>query len=84
MQKISVEKNVPPPKEKSRSEPLYPWLTMKIGDSFVVHGRVSASSARGSFRRYQRMGLLHKNLSVQQRVMDDQSVRLWLVRKGEA
>lgn len=86
MQKITIDTDIQPPANKSRKDPLYPWLSMKVGDSFVVEGRVAAASARGSFRRYQRMGLIPRTMSVAQRSEEDnfgdKSVRLWLV-EGE-
>ena len=85
MTKIDIDKDIPPPTTKSRKDPLYPWLSMKPGDSFVVEGRTLSSAARGSFRRYQRMGLISQDLTVAQRAEDrypnDQSIRLWLVER---
>ena len=88
MSKIEIDKDIPPPTAKSRKDPLYPWLTMKPGDSFVVEGRTLASAARGSFRRYQRIGLIPPELTVAQRAEDgypaDQlrpPIRLWLVER---
>jgi hypothetical protein len=87
MSKIDIDKDIPPPDTRSRKDPLYPWLSMKPGDSFVVEGRTLAAAARGSFRRYQRMGLIPPEFSVAQRVEElrpnDQSVRLWLVERGK-
>ena len=84
---LPIDSNVPLPKGTTRNTPLYPWLTMKPGDSFAVSGKVAASAARGSFRRYQKMGLMPINMSVMQRISDEGSdqgvvVRLWLVRKA--
>lgn len=85
MDKIAIDTDIPPPVTKSRKDPLYPWLSMKPGDSFVVEGRTLAAAARGSFRRYQKMGLIPPELTVAQRTEeqypDDQSVRLWLVER---
>jgi hypothetical protein len=85
MDKIAIDTDIPPPVTKSRKDPLYPWLSMKPGDSFVVEGRTLAAAARGSFRRYQKMGLIPLDLTVAQRTEEqyptDQSVRLWLVER---
>lgn len=85
MDKIAIDTDIPPPVTKSRKDPLYPWLSMKPGDSFVVEGRTLAAAARGSFRRYQKMGLIPPELTVAQRTEEqyptDQSVRLWLVER---
>jgi hypothetical protein len=85
MDKIAIDTDIPPPVTKSRKDPLYPWLSMKPGDSFVVEGRTLAAAARGSFRRYQKMGLIPPEFSVAQRTEDryptDLSVRLWLVER---
>lgn len=87
MDKIAIDKDIPPPATKSRKDPLYPWLSMKVGDSFEVQGRTLAAAARGSFRRYQRMGLIPPELTVAQRTEgtslpeEYQSVRLWLVER---
>jgi hypothetical protein len=81
---IDIDRHVPLPKGETRNIPLYPWLTMKVGDSFVVVGKISASAARGSFRRYQKLGQIPENLKAIQRTMDDEGpghVRLWLVEK---
>jgi len=89
MDKIAIDKDIPPPSTKSRKDPLYPWLSMKVGDSFEVQGRTLAAAARGSFRRYQRMGLIPPELTVAQRTDESslitpaefQPVRLWLVER---
>jgi hypothetical protein len=82
MDKIAIETDVPPPTNKSRKDPLYPWLSMKPGDSFLVQGRTSAAAARGSFRRYQKMGLVPQDWTVAQRTDDNYlSVRLWIVER---
>ena len=88
MDKIAIDTDIPPPTTKSRKDPLYPWLSMKVGDSFEVQGRTSAAAARGSFRRYQRMGLIRPDLTVAQRTEGTSlpeeylAVRLWLVERG--
>ena len=82
MDKISIDTDIPPPVSKSRKDPLYPWLSMKVGDSFVVEGRTEAASARGSFRRYQKMGLIPPHLVVSQRAEEKTwQIRLWLVER---
>jgi hypothetical protein len=82
MNKIAIDKDIPPPVTKSRKDPLYPWLTMKVGDSFMVEGRTEAASARGSFRRYQKMGLIPLSLAVSQRAEEKTwCIRLWLVER---
>ena len=87
--KISVQSGVPLPKERPRHEPNYPWLKMKVGDSFLVYGRTMAASARGSFKRYQRMGKIPANWSVTQRAsvetatIDGPAIRLWIVDDGQ-
>lgn len=79
-EKHKVERDVPPPVDKPRSEAIYPWLTMKPGDSFVVEDRVAAASARGSFYRYQKLGKISKSWSVLQRTVEgERTVRLWLM-----
>jgi hypothetical protein len=77
----SVQSNVPMPKVRPRHLPLYPWLTMKPGDSFVVYGRVAAAASRGSFGRYQRMGKIAPNMKCVQRREEgtEDGVRVWLV-----
>lgn len=80
--KHKVERNVPPPTGRPRSEPVYPWLTMSPGDSFTVEDRVAAASARGSFYRYQKLGKIPASYTVLQRtvgVNGDRTVRLWLM-----
>ena len=83
--KITVQSGVPVPGDRTRNEPNYPWLQMKVGDSFVVYGRTMAASARGSFKRYQKMGKIPANWSVTQRMsvepstIDGPSIRLWIV-----
>jgi hypothetical protein len=82
MDKIAIDKDIPPPVTKSRKDPLYPWLSMKVGDSFVVEGRTEAASARGSFRRYQSMTLIPAHLTVSQRAEEKTfQIRLWLVER---
>jgi hypothetical protein len=82
MDKIAIDKDIPPPVTKSRKDPLYPWLSMKVGDSFVVEGRTEAASARGSFRRYQSMALIPAHLTVSQRAEEKTfQIRLWLVER---
>lgn len=79
-EKPRVDRDVPPPVGRTKSDAFYPWLTMKPGDSFTVEDRVAAASARGSFYRYQRMGKISKSWSVVQRVAEDgRTVRLWLM-----
>jgi hypothetical protein len=86
---IRIESNVPLPKGKARNTRLYPWLDMKLGDSFVVAGRTAACAARGSFRRYQSMGKLPSNWRVKQQVVEGDTeaanfvmyVRMWLVEE---
>jgi hypothetical protein len=84
MTEISIDTNVPPPTGQTRKDPLYPWLSMRVGDSFVVHGRTAAAAARGSFQRYQKMGKIPPELTVSQRTEFNYTgltVRLWLVEK---
>ena len=83
--KITVQSGVPVPGGRTRNEPNYPWLQMKVGDSFVVYGRSMAASARGSFRRYQKIGRIPANWSVLQRssvetgTIEGNAIRLWIV-----
>lgn len=79
-EKLRVDRDVPPPVDRTKSDALYPWLKMKPGDSFTVADRLAAASARGSFYRYQRVGKIPKSWSVVQRVVEgERTVRLWLV-----
>lgn len=36
---IQIDKGVPLPKRRLPSEPMYPWRSMEIGDSFFVEKR---------------------------------------------
>lgn len=77
-----VQSNVPMPKVRPRHLPLYPWLTMKPGDSFTVQGRVAAAAARGSFDRYKRMGKIPANWKcIQHTDGDSEDIRLWLTEE---
>jgi hypothetical protein len=84
---IRIESNVPLPKDRPRNLRLYPWLDMKLGESFVVSGRTAACAARGSFRRYQSMGKLPSNWRVKQQVVEDSAtdfvvrIRMWVVEE---
>ena len=82
---ITIENNIPLPKSETRNVPLYPWLTMVPGDSFVVIGKIAASAARGSFRRYQTMGKIPADLKAVQRTLPMQGgqdrIRLWLEKR---
>jgi hypothetical protein len=77
-----VQRNVPMPKVRPRHLPLYPWLTMKPGDSFTVQDRTAAAAARGSFDRYKRMGKLPANVKcVQHTEEGSDEIRLWLTEE---
>lgn len=77
-----IQENVPMPKVRPRHLPLYPWLTMKPGDSFLVPDRVAAAAARGSFDRYKRMGKLPANAKcVQFTEEGSNEIRLWLAEE---
>jgi hypothetical protein len=84
---IAIENNIPLPKSETRNVQLYPWLTMVPGDSFVVIGKIAASAARGSFRRYQTMGKIPADLKAVQRTLPMQGgpeydrIRLWLEKR---
>ena len=77
---FKIEKNIKIPEKRSRSEKFYPWLDMKIGESIVVEGKVAVSSARGSFRRYQRMMQIPQDWIVVQRRVEGtkESYRMWI------
>jgi len=77
----TIESGVSPPVKRSRHIPLYPWPQMKAGDSFVVHGRVSAAAARGSFARYQKIGKIPSNWKCIQSTEDNDTVRFWAVEE---
>lgn len=74
-----IESGVSPPNKRSRHIPLYPWPQMKAGDSFVVHGRVSAAAARGSFVRYQKLGKIPAHWKCVQSTEEGEGVRFWAV-----
>jgi hypothetical protein len=86
---IEIDRHVPLPKARTKNIRLYPWLDMKVGDSFVVAGKVAACAARGSFRRYQKMGKMPANWRVKQQVVEGDTagssfvtyVRLWLIEE---
>ena len=77
---LKIEKNVKVPEGRKRSEKYFPWLEMTLGDSFTVTGKVQATSARGSFLRYQRMDLIPKDWIVVQRRVEstENTYRLWI------
>jgi hypothetical protein len=58
IKKIKIQKNVPMPEwQDHRGRPrLYPWLTMEVGDSFVLEKAMSreqaSSYAAAGCRRY--------------------------------
>jgi hypothetical protein len=52
---------------------------MKAGDSFVVHGRVAAAAARGSFARYQKIGKIPAHWKCIQSTEGGEGVRFWAV-----
>lgn len=77
---FEIEKGVKIPEKRSRCEKYYPWLEMKIGESIVVEGKVAASSARGSFRRYQSLMQIPQDWIVVQRRVEGtkESYRMWI------
>lgn len=78
MKKIPVSQGVPAPSDNPKWVPIFPWLTMQPGDSFLVADRVAAASARGSFYRYQRIKKIPKDWRCVQRV-EEKGIRLWLL-----
>jgi hypothetical protein len=82
---VKVEKNIAIPSNRLRSQKHFPWLDMSIGDSFTVVGKSAVASARGSFRRYQKLFLIAQDRIVVQRRVENtpDTYRLWLeLRKG--
>lgn len=75
---ITIERNVPPPKSRPRCDGLYPWRTMKVGESFVVRDRVAAAAARGSFLRFQRQGKIPAHWKCVQGVETNGQIRMWV------
>ena len=77
---LKIEKNIKVPEGRKRSEKYFPWLEMTVGDSFAVLGKVQATSARGSFLRYQKMGQIPKDWIVVQRRVEgvENTFRLWV------
>jgi len=77
---FKIDKDVKIPEGRSRCERFYPWLDMKIGDSIVVEGKVGVASARGSFRRHQRMLRIRQDWHVVQRRIEGtkDSYRMWI------
>lgn len=75
---FTVEKNVPPPKSRPRCVGLYPWRTMKVGESFVVRDRIAAAAARGSFLRFQRQEKIPAHWKCVQAVEPDGQIRMWV------
>lgn len=53
---IKIEKGVPMPEKWIRSERVYPWLEMAVGDSFVIHKQRARHGAYtmgyGASKRY--------------------------------
>lgn len=46
MTEIKIDKNMPMPTRNNGHEgrkPIYPWLTMEVGDSFLMPGHVKTS-----------------------------------------
>jgi hypothetical protein len=85
MSTMKVEKNISIPSTRSRSQRHFPWLDMSLGDSFTVNGKSAAASARGSFRRYQRLFLIPQDRTVLQRRVENtpDTYRLWLELRKE-
>jgi hypothetical protein len=75
---LNIDANIPVPKAQPRCKPLYPWLEMREGDSFTVDNLVQVASARGSFYRYRKLGLLSAKLVMVSR-KEGEHFRCWLV-----
>lgn len=75
---IEIDNDIPVPTNRPRSKPLYPWLEMRDGDSFPVDTLVQVASARGSFYRYRKLGLIPLQYTMVSRKEGD-GYRCWMV-----
>jgi len=73
---IKIDKNVPIPRLGRR--PLYPWMEMEVGDSFVFPKRIKPSIANSmsykTAKLLQKRGIQRRYVT---RLIEDGVIRCW-------